>query len=493
MAPPKAVRATTAASLSNSLRIPSTTASLLKHLGRLSRPSLLKLVEAWLSLENVKLFPPFLKRDELESTHDSDTNPYPAAEDIHGVQEVYRELGERKGGKREVLDRILEGDWRHGVTLKQLAMADIHHLRDHPTSQKWSAFKLVPINRILPMADDPYSKEIQAQLPRIHVATFIQNLQHEISPLVKAHYHLSTLSPLPVTILRIFVTDSPYQKPRHSYEVFLDASRIIYVAFPDSCPFLYTSMSLPPAGPKSANRPSGNPLTNDHRTLQQIVREAIPKALSRPQARFALKSTSLTAKSLHSLVSLRGPGRTNEANGAFSIFADAVAEGAPIDPRLPKTVSLDGYQLADLTGPGKENGSHSDEKPIELPDPRKRPQSTVQQGSRSETVDSKRRKLAVARRFGTSGTDNSAFVLDRLDIRLLDRPAGDSSDNPLNPEQPTLSLTFHGTDVIGGLRRLAETGIIDPTRMPSWMTGEDGVSRGAVRNGKIITPEAISP
>jgi central kinetochore subunit Mis15/CHL4 len=100
--------------------------------------------------------------------------------------------------------------------------------------------------------------------------------------------------------------------------------------------------------------------------------------------------------------------------------------------------------------------------------------------------------LAVYSRFGTAGTPASAAPLDRLDVRLLDPPVADDEDpNEVvdSTSPPTITLTFHGTDVVSGLRRLAELGVADPERMPSWMTGEEAVSIAAVKGGRRIVPD----
>jgi central kinetochore subunit Mis15/CHL4 len=51
--------------------------------------------------------------------------------------------------------------------------------------------------------------------------------------------------------------------------------------------------------------------------------------------------------------------------------------------------------------------------------------------------------------------------------------------------RPNVRLTFYGPHVFGGIRQLVECGIIDGEKMPGWMTGEEGVTIGAVRNGRI--------
>ncbi|KAL2837670.1 centromere protein Chl4/mis15/CENP-N [Aspergillus pseudodeflectus] len=489
----KTIRAPTTASLPNNLRIPSTTPSLVKALGKLSRQSLLDLVFQWLDDRNVKFFPPFLESDETktDSPDDEGLRPYPAERTLNDVRNAYQELQFRKGGKREVIDRILDGDWRHGITLRQLAMVDIRYLDDHPSSSRWTALELARIGVSLPNADT----DISACMPRVHASTFLTTLQHQISPLVKAHFYLSRSSTLPLTFLRIFVTHSPYQNPRQAPETLTDSTRVMYVAFPDSCPYIYTSLA--PTTATGAKPSAASAVATDARSLQRIVRDAVPKALSLPHQRYTLKTTSLTAKSLQALLTLRGSGRSNKAAGAFSIFADAVIEGSPLDPRPSNTVTPEEHYKQSKphndVDPEKENNSLNTEKEAD-------PSSTTQNSKllrRKDTSDldpraAKKRKMAVNTRFGTSGTPLSSAPLDRLDARLLDSPnpspSSDAADDAsaTDESRPSLSLTFSGTDVIAGIRKLAELGIVNAERMPAWMTGEDAISVAVVKRGKVV-------
>jgi central kinetochore subunit Mis15/CHL4 len=431
----------------------------------------------WLDDRNVASFPPYLQTDE-DGPDDDDALPYPAGKTIEEVRQAYEDLQDRKGAKREVIERILEGDWRHGITLRQLAMADLRYMDDHPASLRWTALELSRIDTKRKNSKGLPPTDWSGSVPRMQAATFVQSLQREISPLVKAHYHLAHSATLPLTFLRIFVVDSPYQSPRQAAEIFTDSSRVIYVAFPDSCPYVYTSIAAS-TGSKSA--PSTSSVATDTRTLQRLVRDSIPKALSRPQERFSLQATSLAAKNLPTLLALRGPGRSTASNGAFSVFADAATEGSPLDPRPSNTVSPEEHIRASHSGPtgGKEN---------------KNGPATKRRSSGNDTAplspDSKKRRLAIHSRFGTLGSSLAPAPLDRLDIRLLDKPGSsdeqydDVDDSTFTP--PALSLAFSGTDVIGGIRKLAELGIVDPERMPSWMTGEEGVSVATVRLGRRL-------
>ncbi|KAL4755175.1 hypothetical protein BDW72DRAFT_55405 [Aspergillus terricola var. indicus] len=492
---PKSVRAPTTASLPSNLRIPSTTPSLVKQLGKLSRQSLLDLVFQWLDDRNVYNFPPFLEADEDKNPDDEGLRPYPAERTLNDVRNAYQELQFRKGGKREVIDRILDGDWRHGITLRQIAMIDLRYLDDHPASLRWTALELTRIGISSTEAEESNIADVSACIPRVHASTFLNKLQEQISPLVKAHFYLARSTTHPLTFLRICVTHSPYQNPRQAPENLVDSSRVMYVAFPDSCPYVYTSL----ASTTGSKPTTGAAVATDPRTLQRIVRDAVPKALSLPHQRYVLKSTSLTAKSLQALLSLRGPGRSNKATGAFSIFADAVLEGSPLDPRPSITVSPEEHQKQTAyshSGHEKENKSantnndkdnDSDKKTEVL---KSQPQIPARRTRDPETDRhaAKKRKLTVQSRFGISGTTLSSVPLDRLDARLLDSPSGaqDANQERADAARPTLSLTFTGLDVISGIRKLAELGIVDAERMPSWMTGEEGVSMAVVRNGQVI-------
>ncbi|KAJ5875704.1 uncharacterized protein N7473_013051 [Penicillium subrubescens] len=483
MARAKTLRAPTTASLPNNLRIPSTTPSLAKSLGKHSRQALLDLALLWLDDRNITFFPPYLQSNARNDTNDEETLPYPAAETIEDIRQAYIDLQDRKGAKREVLERILEGDWRHGITLRQLAMADLRYMDDHPSSLRWTALELSRIDARQKKSIDTPMPDWSTSIPRAQAATFVRALQQEISPLVKAHFHLSRSSTLPLTFLRIFILDTPYQTPRQTPEVFADSSRVIYVAFPDSCPFIYTSVSTS-TGSKAA--PSTSSVATDPRSLQRLVRDAVPKALSRPHERYTLKATALAAKSLPTLLALRGPGRTTAANGAFSIFADAAVEGSPLDPRPSNTVSAEEHMRVDSKVVSTEDDKENEDAINGWGTASKR-QKTGGDGTGDGHLSPTR--LATYSRFGTTGGSHVPAPLDRLDIRLLDAPSSDGGD-AATAALPTISLTFTGSDVIGGIRKLAELGVIDPERMPSWMTGEEAVSMAVVRGGKRMKSSA---
>lgn len=513
----------TTARLPSSLRVDSTNTAVVKLLNRLSRASLLSLVLDWLSDNNQTLCPPLLRRPDEDDVETDDF--YPPAGSLEELRDVYTGLQAAKGSRRDVVDRIVDGDWRHGLTLYQLAMADLQYLDDHPASLKWAAYKIEPLKmpRSEEDAEGPARPDRETlNVPRFHPSTFLQNLQAEVLPDVKAHYNFDRPRDLPALLLRIFIIDSPYNTglavssraagaTAAATTTTFEASRTIYIAFPDSSPHVYVSRS----------QSTGATTTGDSRSLGRLVLEGIPKALSRPRERYALRSTSLVSKNLAALLAARGAGRGNAAQAGWAVYAeggDARTSASPLDAVLPAR----GHRkpLADVS-----LNEDNRKTPAEGAKTLKR---GYQPEKEREEREAKRRKEVAQARFGHSAETDDEKGVERLDVMIEDsvpgaprrkaqpvngaadddetgprrsrRVKGRKSDIDLELDQaqedgddagqdteykPRIRLTFAGSHVFAGVRKLVEAGIIDGERMPGWMTGEEGVTSGIVRGGRI--------
>jgi len=496
MAPRDKLTLPSLSALPSSNRLPATHPAVSRTLSRLSRPALLALVQEWLKPSNQTTCAPYFGGNETEE----DTT-YNVARSLEELREAYQELQERKGGKKEMVERILEGDWRHGISLRQLAMADAQYLIDHPTSQRWAALKLV---RVSTAAEGGHGETLDTErlLPRFHAPTFITNLQQDIGSMVTAHYYLTRIASLPITLLRICIYESPYSNQtsmtKKASSQSFGTPTTLYIAFPDDTPCVYISLA---GGPGQSNSGEG-------KSLRKLIIDALPKALSRPQERYALKPTSLSAKSLTALVALRGPGRGNAAAGSWSIFAEGTVEQSPLTGSTPASAWV---PQADED---KENAG--------LPAQDKGTQKRRHMFDEEAEKQQKRRKLVAQARFGDTNTSRS---IERLEVRLEDpfSRSGDGEEDELSamptpaalttrkgrrstisnledsieehtndeePESPkgwapTVQMVFSGTDIFSGIRKLVESGAVDGKKMPGWMTGENGVSIGVVRNGRI--------
>ncbi|KAJ6441904.1 CHL4-like protein [Purpureocillium lavendulum] len=493
----------TKARLPSSLRVGSSDPIVVKALNRLSRDSVISLVLDWLDENSLANAAPYLRRrrDALDEDDEDDPDDlYPPCRSISELRELYSDMQQQKGSKRDVASRVLEGDWRHGLTLFQLAMVDFSYFDEHPTSQKWTAYNILPLKPPSTEGEEDLRKinHTSLTIPRFHPSTFLQNLQQQVLPDVKAHYHFYRPKDFHLLLLRIFVIDSPYNTNLAVSTgngpgtiTSFDASRTLYLAFPDGSPALYISKSQA-AGPASAG---------DSKSLQSLIVNGVPKALSKPRQRYTLKGTSLTSRNLSALLDKRGPGRSNACGGGWSIYSDEKAKESPLETLLP------GHPLSnDAPRPGTS---------------RKREASSRQQR------EVKKARIVAKARFGNSGLIKDGTGIERAEFLMQDPfPVSKNSthgdeeeierqtseeqsmdrrrsklDNALREARgdveepddeadasrwtPTVRFAFIGPHVFAGVRQLVEAGIVDGERMPGWMTGEAGVTTGVIRHGRV--------
>jgi central kinetochore subunit Mis15/CHL4 len=479
----------------HSHRLPVTQRQVQRIFSKLSRSSLLSLAQQWLAKKNRDFCRPYLLSDR-NADADEEDEQYTPAQSCEELQETYKELAARKGGKREIQDRILGGDWRAGISMYQLATAEIQYLLDHPNSLRWTAKRLARIPNAKSAVLDMEVTNDSEHLPRFQVQTFMSNLSKELTPLMKAHYLLTKIKTLPITILRVYIHDSPY-----STEASLavdrgppDSARAVFFIWPNGSPFVYSSI---------ANH-LGQVVGDDGRHLRDIVQQAIPRAFSRPSARYQLASTNFTTKSLEALLTYRGPGKGNAAAGGWSVFQDHSFSQNALD-----------FITSQRSADNKKKSTDQDASPS-------RPKRTLEDTGTSE---SKRRREVAEGRFGNSAQSNDGQGLERFEIRIDDPFPQDATSTIINDEEdvaelhgrqsnrgrrgrpslldrsleeaeetmngeswiPDVRVVFQGSHVFAGVRRLVEHGVVDGEKMPGWMTGEAGVTVGAVKEGRIRT------
>jgi central kinetochore subunit Mis15/CHL4 len=538
MAPRNPVRAPTNASVPDTLRVPSIAKSLVKSLIRLSKPSLIDLALHWLLEENQAACAPYLASNRnLEEEVDEDYLWSPA-DTVEELRLMYNRMRfEPSINKRYIVDRILDGDWRRGLSLYQVASIDSQCLSENDKALRWTALKLVSQSDDEETEQGPLKKKRKmnpAPYPTTSPSTFLRNLQRDISPLVKAHYHLHRLpAPHDLSIIRICVADSPYANPQsiaQSPLLFTDPSRIIFIALPDSCPYVYVSVSGAAKDSASTTKKKSMSARTDTTALKRTVLEGIPKALSKSQHRYALESTSLTARSLSAMITLRGNSGTNAANGVYTVFAKGVVDNSPIDAEKPTFAHKIIHACEDKENQESnlslsELSLKSQQQTEQLTALVERSNDPVLTRSSKAEEDRLNLKIAAATRFGLTGLSQTNLApveqepkattdsLDRLQIRLdenlysqsghmflgtscLDRLEVDPFDQTLSMETTSefmyrkgsarMTLTFQGSNVFLGLRQLVESGVVKAEKLPAWMTGEEAISGGTVRHGAVV-------
>jgi central kinetochore subunit Mis15/CHL4 len=434
------------------------TSTLVKSLSRLSRDALIDLALHW--LDNPSTCAPYLASNRTSAEADDEDYLFPAAASITELRRIYNRLRDDEGDttRSHIVDRIIDGDWRRGLTLYQHATIDFAYLSTHDTALRWQAVRVVPLEAsTTTVSSEPPTKKrktthTQAAYPTISPTTFLATLKAQISPLVKAHYHLSTLpqpnltTPLPILRIHIHPTHA-FAPKRHtipsSARHATDTGRTMYVALPPACPHIYISVS----GTPTDSHPSKPTATKiDIAYLKRTILEAIPKALSRPHERWALQSTRLTVRSLAAMCALRGNETPGTAGGAFACLQPAArAEECPV-------------AVCGRKRKGREDEAYPTPPPEDADD--------------DEQARLRQREIEL--RFGPVALEGRAR-LDRVHVAIRDVMRPPDEARGLVDAAP-LGVTFLGADVHAGLRRLAELGVLDLKCMPGWMAGEEGRS-----------------
>ncbi|KAL4723215.1 chromosome loss-related protein [Fusarium chlamydosporum] len=396
----------TTARLSSSLRVDASNPAVVKSLNRLSRESLISLALDWLDDENLPNAVPYIERRDEDDDEEND-DLYPPCQSVDELQQFYVDMQQQKGSKRDVVSRIVEGDWRIGLTLYQLAMADMAYFEQNPTSQKWSAYSILPLKQ--PSQDDGEGQVLKA---------------------------------------------------------------------------------------------TGSAGSGESKSLQSLIVDGVPKALSRPRERYTLKSGNLSSRNLDALLEKKGSGRTSTAGGGWSIYTNESTKVSPLDNVLPSPPLSRESSFNNLKRGAPLTESQQASKRARLAAKARFGDSAiVTDGKGVEKVD-----IVIQDPFSSgadlSGTENEENGRDSTEhngksrrkskiaavIQEANATTEEDSRDDAAPSQrwtPTVRITLSGAHVWAGVRQLVEAGIIDGERMPGWMTGEEGVTTGVVKHGRI--------
>lgn len=217
-----------------------------------------------------------------------------------------------------------------------------------------------------------------------------------------------------------------------------NATSPIYLAFPESSPYIIHSHL-------SATNPY----------LKGIF-QTIIKLLFRPGRPVEIKhSESIPTKSICSLSVLKGAYRKANVQGPWKIYSNGEADSynSPLEPESTQK-SLKRKQEFDF-----EDELKTCKRP--LPEPILK-------------------KLTNLRFHGDIESSNSVDNQVQISYNsfMLKVPYKDSQGS--KKFVPSINIELQGTDIFGGVKELALKRAIDIEKMPSWLTGENGVDSGTI-------------
>lgn len=269
-------------------------------------------------------------------------------------------------------------------------------------------------------------------IPTIDPSSFIKSLNKALYPMVIGHIYTTTHVELSVVVVRIQIFEQKYGSTEsHPFSPL----KPIYLAFPNSSPHVLHTWG------------DDVYITAVFHTLAEI--------LSKPGKPVTYKkSDSLPTKDLATFATLKGISRHSSASGPWSIYADNLVDASPL--RMFQATNKKQRRL-----------------------------------SATDDVTEKRIRLANTRFTGRADggpnkqqRENGKEYTSRLPISMAEFKITEPFDEDLT--HPSITIRLEGKDVFAGVYQLAVDHSSDIENLPEYLTGEDGVTSGIVRNRSIL-------
>ncbi|KAL2311821.1 Inner kinetochore subunit mis15 [Schizosaccharomyces pombe] len=265
---------------------------------------------------------------------------------------------------------------------------------------------------------------------------FLELLKSELESIFVYHTYISRHETLPITFIRLVLWDSKRPTALYTYP---SSKQIFYLGLMDDSDVLLHNIFL----------------RND--VCHSLFLQCLSRLLYRLKAGSALRPIDLVSKNLTTFCTNVGVNKEANALGAWQIYAKNLVDRSPLDTR-PILSDDNSSLIADST----------------------------------QNCE-KHREMAIQRRFG----DTHSQVLDKLLITLdhdyieksteKDKVLEENveSYNPTE-QRPLVVMQLRGQHILEGLKDICRQDALDPFTMPSYLTGETGLSILYVRDGLVL-------
>jgi len=393
-------------------------------------------------------------------TQSTTTQPFVPQDSIYTQQGLCNKLLKEiksfrknaQGKKGGVIRKIIYEYWTNGLNLLQLAQLDCQLIVDASEHFNWN------YSTISDLEDKLCCPDIDPQ----HVT---QNVAARLSKLYFTHVYILKHPQLPLHITRVQVFDLNQQ------EGLLDGEGPQVTSHK---PFFFCLLSE--SSPYLLHSVKGNDI------LFNLIMQTIEECIHTHNHIPVKLDTPLDQKSIQSLetiYTLKGDSRLGRSLGIWTPYADGVVDLTPFG-------ALDKHHMLQEKSHAKDADHTGDISQIVA--------SLRFKGVVTDNHTSRKRQFEAIEDntlLNTSELNPGSQFASRTPLQVAEFVI----QEPINPGQSNsrsnIKLKFSGSDVFGGLHELSTAitnpneMVINPTEIPSWLTGEDGATFGHVRNGEF--------
>lgn len=454
-------------------------------LSRLPRKSLLELIQTW----------PKIKSTQAQASEgDSEHERRILNTRILKEAKLWAD-GSKKFSKRKIIDKIVFEYWKNGLSLLQLSQIDCQLIVDRPNAFQW----------VHSTARDSHGKELAILLdPK----KFLHMLAADLSHLYLTYIYVCRHSKLPMVIVRIQLFDlQAFSKSEVMGRPHISSHRPYFLAIPANSPHVIHTLTSDLASNIILQSVEKN-LSLDRRNVLHLV--------TNPEERLV--------RSLEAMHIFYGNSRFSNSLGMWTPYAQGSVDILPLGRTKDHSCLSNVKQTLENTNTDKKEEmreiarrrfkgvfeiDRKTTKLFDVPEKIKNKHSrkevnnrtcTLNLPSHEEEEEEEEANKDIADAYNSNSIQPNEFssiapvqfieftLNEKLPI--IDKQAANEELHS-GEKRSSLRLRFTGSDIFAGLHELATKVtddsriILDPTKIPSWLTGEEGANSGMVKDGKL--------
>ncbi|VUG18550.1 DEBR0S3_14334g1_1 [Brettanomyces bruxellensis] len=452
--------------LSNSYVPPLEPRVLVKELARLSTKSLYNIVELWLALPVTQPLPTTRQKRKGKTQADI----------VKSAKEILKMLQNTSSSKkRKLIDRIMVDFYPNGLNTLQLAQLDIQLMIEKPKLYSWvySTAKIAKQTQ----SGDELKDSLQDFILSLDAQSFLDHIIKNLSNLYLTHIYISRHPELPLIIIRIQMYEYTHRKHHKRAQTIthhgkrnnpdIISRKPYYLAIPTSSPNIIHSAS------------------NEDDLASKLILQAVEITLSTSFRQVRLmKNKNPPVKTLQAMNILTGVSRHGNMLGSWAPYADGIVDIGPLG-------EIEDHILLNPGITGSYDGKEASERENRKTIAALRFKGTTGSVPNEKSYSGKNNKPDTVIDEDKSEDDTEkneyASVVPLQTGEFFIQNALKKKNNSEMP--PSVRLRLFGNDIFAGLHELAVEGVIDPVKIPSWLTGEEGLNRGIISKGQFTKIE----
>ncbi|VEU22425.1 DEKNAAC103314 [Brettanomyces naardenensis] len=462
--------------LSNTYVPPLRPSIIAKELTRLSSESLFNLVDLWFTL-------PVTQPTPSKRQRRTGITQIKLIQDYRKI--VYNVRHAKSAPKRKLIDRILVDFYPNGLNALQLAQMDIQLMVDKPNLYSWVSSMAKIVSKVGPI--DELKDSLDDFIFSLDSQSFLDHLIRNLANLYLTHIYISRHPQLPLIIIRIQMYEYVHLKRARRRNISgnlvngdnpdIISRRPYYLAIPTSSPNLIHSVS------------------NVDDLASKLILQSVETTLSCSIHQVKLvRNKEAPLKTLEAMHILKGVSRFGNTLGSWAPYADGTVDigplGRPVEHAILKPSNAGQYDqpssereerkaIAALRFKGSLNTELKSDKLFEdKMSSNKRQKKDIsdkenEEDEEGDLDDTNEYASIVPIQTGEFYVQNSLKKKYNGEVR---------SNDP-----PNVRIRLFGADIFAGLHELAVEGVVDPRTMPSWLTGEEGLQHGIIKEGEFTS------